>query len=80
MQLPQQRFSVEEWWRLSLLGRPKDERRHLATMWNLWKERNRRVFDRVLASPPRILALIKDEMKIRDLACGGGELGFQLVT
>jgi hypothetical protein len=44
------------------------------TAWNLWKERNQRIFDLVSAAPARIMALIKEEIKLRSLACGEGAL------
>jgi hypothetical protein len=43
--------------------------------WNIWKKRTRRVFDGISAASPRILALIKEEMRLRDLACGGVQPG-----
>jgi hypothetical protein len=43
------------------------------TAWNIWKELNRRVFDGAAATPPRILALIIEEMRLRDLACGSAQ-------
>jgi hypothetical protein len=33
----------------------------LLTSWNLWKERNRRTFDRVSRTPQELLRLIVDE-------------------
>jgi hypothetical protein len=44
------------------------------TAWNLWKEMNRRIFGGVFAAPARVVELIKEEMKLRLLACGGDEL------
>jgi hypothetical protein len=78
VQMAQQDVSLEEWWRASLIGRTKEERRRLTsvllyTPWNIWKERNRRVFDGISAAAPRILALIIKEMWLRDLACAGVE-------
>jgi hypothetical protein len=35
----------------------------------------RRIFDGVSAPQTRILGLIKEEMKLCDLACGGGDPG-----
>jgi hypothetical protein len=48
------------------------------TAWNIWKERNRRVFDGAAATPPRILVLIIEEMRLRDLAweCTAGRVVF----
>jgi hypothetical protein len=72
-------LSLEEWWNNSLLGVRKEDRRRksallLYTAWNLWKERNRRVFDGLQALPTRILALIKEEMQLRESACQRGVL------
>jgi ABC-type histidine transport system ATPase subunit len=38
------------------------------TAWNLWLQRNRRVFQGVSATPHRILQLIKDDMATRAAA------------
>ncbi|KAF8719547.1 hypothetical protein HU200_024278 [Digitaria exilis] len=43
------------------------------TTWNLWKERNRRVFDGKSATPQRVLAFIKKEMSLRATACDAVE-------
>jgi hypothetical protein len=45
----------------------------ICTAWNLWKERNHRVFEGASSTPIRILALINEEIKIRRVACGEGE-------
>jgi hypothetical protein len=71
--------SLTDWWNSSMQTTPKELKRNLAavliyTAWNLWKERNRRIFDHTAATPMRVMALIKEEIKLRHLACGGGVL------
>jgi hypothetical protein len=39
------------------------------TTWNIWKERNRRIFDGKSATTSRVVQLIKDEMSVRAAAC-----------
>ena len=46
------------------------------TSWNIWKERNRRVFNQQIGSPVMVLQEIKREINDRKLACGGLELSF----
>jgi hypothetical protein len=43
------------------------------TAWNLWKERNRRVFEKKTATPRRVFELIKEEIAIRVSACGSAQ-------
>jgi hypothetical protein len=54
----------------------RDQRQVAAVLiyiaWNLYKERNRRIFERI--SLTRVLQLIKEEMKLRKDACGVLEL------
>lgn len=53
--------------------RPKVAAILMYTSWNIWNERNRRVFQGVMQSPTRILGLIKAEMDCRRQACEGRE-------
>ena len=46
------------------------------TSCNIWKERNRRVFNQQIGSPVMVLQEIKREINDRKLACGGPELSF----
>ncbi|OEL13936.1 hypothetical protein BAE44_0025045, partial [Dichanthelium oligosanthes] len=46
------------------------------TAWNLWKERNRRIFGRKLAQPAPVASFIKEEMAIQEKACGSPKLLF----
>jgi hypothetical protein len=55
---------------------PKELKRGLAaaliyTVWNLWKEQNKIVFDHISSTPQRVFALIKEDFKVRVLAYGG---------
>jgi hypothetical protein len=66
--------SLEDWWNLQMSGTPSKQQQKKATImiyatWNLWKERNRRVFEGVSATPSRVVQLIKDEMSLRATAC-----------
>ncbi|CAN6335147.1 unnamed protein product [Urochloa humidicola] len=79
VKVPATDTEMEDWWNLSLRGLPKKLKQKLAslmiyTAWNIWKERNRRIFDGLAALPSRVLTLIKEEVNLRSLACGGDEL------
>jgi hypothetical protein len=67
--------NLVSWWNAALHATPPEYKRSVAaaliyTAWNLWKERNRRIFDQVSVLPAHVLVLIKEEIKLRDLACG----------
>ncbi|KAF8667131.1 hypothetical protein HU200_053318 [Digitaria exilis] len=64
------------WWNSSLQGLQKEQRRQGAllmifTVWNIWNERNRRIFQHAASLPMRVLALIKENVRLREAACGG---------
>jgi hypothetical protein len=72
--VPDRCLSLDNWWSSELTGVPSKEKKQRAaviiyTTWNLWKERNRRIFEAKSSRPPRLLQLIEDEMALRDMAC-----------
>ena len=49
---------------------PRSERRRLNgvviyTFWNIWKERNRRIFDNKIETVPQVAARIKEDIEQR---------------
>ncbi|RCV40507.1 hypothetical protein SETIT_9G059800v2 [Setaria italica] len=42
----------------------------VVTAWNIWKKRNRRIFEQKALTPPQILQMIQDDIKLRQGACG----------
>ena len=78
---PQPGLQILDWWERELAKLPKKIRKLKAAMmiytsWNIWKERNRRVFNQQIGSPVMVLQEIKREINDRKLACGGPELSF----
>ena len=76
VKIPDMGSSVATWWQQELTGLPKKLRRTKAallmyTAWNLWKERNQRIFEHNRAIATRVFQEIKAEILIRKLAVGG---------
>jgi len=46
---------------------------------NLWKERNRRIFDAKTGTPGLVLGFIKEDVALRRAACGTPEFEINLV-
>lgn len=79
LQVPLDDVSMEEWWNTSIQGRDRKLKQRIAslmiyTAWNIWRERNRRIFEGKTALPARVVELIKEEIHLRNQACGGEEL------
>ena len=76
IQVPQSGCLLQDWWNSMMQGRSTLNRRQAAmisiyTAWNIWNERNRRIFQGSSLLPVGVLNLIKLEMEIRRRACDG---------
>ena len=72
-------LQIVDWWQTELAHLPKKTRRTKAALmmyctWNIWKERNRRIFKHKQGSPTDVMHEIKMEIQLRKLSCGGPEL------
>ncbi|RCV27893.1 hypothetical protein SETIT_5G361500v2, partial [Setaria italica] len=66
---------LQTWWCSSINAAAKEKRRAttavlIYTAWNLWKERNRRIFDGIQCSELQVFFFIKEEIQLRQKACG----------
>ncbi|PUZ59624.1 hypothetical protein GQ55_4G057600 [Panicum hallii var. hallii] len=79
VQVPSNETDVEQWWNLQLASLPKQRRRIKAavmmyTAWNVWKARNREIFDHQHADEVQVLGKIKAEIMLQKWACGSPDL------
>ena len=77
--IPELAITVQEWWNSSIQAAEAQERNKVAailiyTAWNVWNERNCRIFPRTSLSPMRVLDMIKSEMEVRRCACEAREV------
>lgn len=64
VETPQPDLQILDWWEKELANLPSKTRKLKATMmiytaWNIWKERNRRVFNQQMGSPVTVIQEIK---------------------
>jgi len=70
---PERGVDIEAWWMSSLQLIPQEQRRHVAallmyTAWNIWKERNRSVFEGRSMTAPLVFGCILEELGLRQAA------------
>ncbi|KAG2617972.1 hypothetical protein PVAP13_3NG258106 [Panicum virgatum] len=68
--LPPSGIGIEEWWNLMINSTTSENRNKVAailiyTAWNIWNERNRRIFQGSSQQPTAVLGFIKEEMEVR---------------
>ncbi|RCV28904.1 hypothetical protein SETIT_5G439700v2 [Setaria italica] len=66
---------IQEWWDSTLKPLKGKHRRSVAavimyTTWNIWKERNRRIFDSNSMTAVQLVHLIQNDILLRRTACG----------
>ena len=73
---PTAEMEVEDWWNTSVQTSSAENRARVAALliyivWNIWNERNMRIFQGISQPAIRILGLIKEEMEVRRQGCEG---------
>ena len=68
--MPPSGVQVQDWWNDAMRLATAHTKPTLAaillyTVWNIWNERNRRIFQGLMQTPVRIFGLIKQEMAFR---------------
>ncbi|WVZ88443.1 hypothetical protein U9M48_034964 [Paspalum notatum var. saurae] len=76
-------FNLEEWWASSLINNPKEQHKTISGIlmyvaWNVWKERNRRIFEGKSSTVSVVFSLAKDEMALRKAAIAGSRSSLDL--
>lgn len=73
--IPESNKTLKEWWNDAMARCQVKERKSSAAIimdiaWNIWKERNRRLFQQQALQPSQVLSLIKEEINAREMAYG----------
>jgi hypothetical protein len=66
-------ISISDWWDDMLTGKPRKEQRRISgrflyVVWNVWKERNRRIFTGLRLTYPEVADLAREDIAQRERA------------
>ena len=59
---------IDDWWDKATQKVPKLLNVLIYTIWNIWKERNRRIFNDTLESPMQVAARVREDIVQRKRA------------
>ena len=65
--------SIEEWWSMLPVRQKEPTRRKMVTLsiyvvWNIWKERGRRIFQQLSSSPTALAVMVREDVSMLELA------------
>jgi hypothetical protein len=72
--------SLNDWWDETISHLPKEKKREASgaiiySMWGVWKERNRRVFQNTALQPTAVAALVKEDIAPEGVCAHPGSRG-----
>jgi hypothetical protein len=76
-------MTLNDWWDATISDIPKEKRREASgaiiySVWGVWKERNRHVFNNVAKQPGVVAVLVREEIAQRAYAHNQDPGGHQL--